>query len=76
MVPWFLEFVPSYLEMVPGYPAVVPGNLGLINGYQVEGPEYLARVLCYLVVPGYLEKDWSLVSQVASFGTKVLSLVT
>ena len=49
--------------MVPGYPGVVPGNLGLINGYQVGGPEYLARVLCYLeVVPGYLEKDWSLVT--------------
>ena len=33
--------------MVPGFPGVVPGNLGLITGYQVAGPEYLARV------PGY-----------------------
>ena len=40
---WFLGFH-GYLEMV----GVVPGNLGLITGYQVGGPEYLARV------PGYL----------------------
>ena len=44
MVPWF----PWFLEFVPGFPGVVPGNLGLITGYQVGGPEYLARV------PGYL----------------------
>ena len=61
--------------MVPGCIGVVPGNLGLITGYQVGGPEYLARVPGYLslslvtyvdVVPGYLEMDWSLVIQVWS----------
>ena len=38
MVPWF----PWFVEFVPGFPGVVPGNLGLITGYQAEGPEYLA----------------------------------
>ena len=44
MVPWF----PWFLEFVPGFPGVVPGNLGLITGYQVGGPEYLAGVRGYL----------------------------